>query len=300
MKKTLILIDHSQPGPGCFLVQAHRSRTTRTGTARPASISCWRARPTRPCCSSTATSIPATIYVRVTDSKGNPLAGRTIFFEQLARQLDPPADRLGLFREQPRRPSRKATNANGEVSVTFYSPMEFYSGAMFIHAAAGGRRPRLPRQRQPRGQCSPGLYRDHHVQFRRCRGRIAGEESDSGSGRSMAGGAEQDCICRRMCYETRCGVERKEVKLANFQNEREQLAQLEWLFQQKKFAEGLAQAEAVLEQFPASFQLRFLKFKFLRAAAAERGGAAAAARNARHVRRQHHGAEGTGRPAFSA
>jgi tetratricopeptide (TPR) repeat protein len=56
----------------------------------------------------------------------------------------------------------------------------------------------------------------------------------------------------------------KEVILTNFQNEREQLAQLEGLFQQKKFAEGLAQADTVLRQFPASFQLKFLKFKFLR------------------------------------
>jgi len=55
------------------------------------------------------------------------------------------------------------------------------------------------------------------------------------------------------------------VKLASFQNEREQLAQLEELFQQNKFAAGLAQANEVLKQFPASFQLRFLKFKFLRA-----------------------------------
>lgn len=52
--------------------------------------------------------------------------------------------------------------------------------------------------------------------------------------------------------------------MANFQNEREQLAQLELLFQQKKFSDGLAQVEAVLSQFPASLQLRFLKFKFLR------------------------------------
>jgi tetratricopeptide (TPR) repeat protein len=52
--------------------------------------------------------------------------------------------------------------------------------------------------------------------------------------------------------------------LANFQNEREQLAQLEELFQQNKLLAGLAQAEVVLKQFPASFQLRFLKFKFLR------------------------------------
>jgi len=53
--------------------------------------------------------------------------------------------------------------------------------------------------------------------------------------------------------------------LANFQNEREQLAQLEDLFRENKFIDGLAQAEEVIKQFPASFQLRFLKFKFLRA-----------------------------------
>jgi tetratricopeptide (TPR) repeat protein len=52
--------------------------------------------------------------------------------------------------------------------------------------------------------------------------------------------------------------------LANFQNEREQLAQLEEMFQQNKLLAGLTQAEVVLKQFPASFQLRFLKFKFLR------------------------------------
>ena len=53
--------------------------------------------------------------------------------------------------------------------------------------------------------------------------------------------------------------------MANFQNEREQLAQLEDLFRENKFIDGLAQADAVIKQFPASFQLRFLKFKFLRA-----------------------------------
>lgn len=52
--------------------------------------------------------------------------------------------------------------------------------------------------------------------------------------------------------------------MANFQSEREQLAQLEWLFQQKKFAEGLARCEAVLVQFPASFHLKFVKYRFLR------------------------------------
>ena len=52
--------------------------------------------------------------------------------------------------------------------------------------------------------------------------------------------------------------------MANFQNERELLAQLEGLFREKKFAAGLTQADVVLQQFPASFQLKFLKYKFLR------------------------------------
>lgn len=54
------------------------------------------------------------IYVRVTDYKGNPLAGKTIFFEQLAdslshRQLD-----WGYF-ENNKATIKKVTNANGEV-----------------------------------------------------------------------------------------------------------------------------------------------------------------------------------------
>lgn len=73
------------------------------------------------------------IYVRVTDSKGNPLAGETIFFEQLDdstshRQLD-----WGYF-ENSDVTIKKVTNANGEVSVTFYGPVEYYSGGMYIHA----------------------------------------------------------------------------------------------------------------------------------------------------------------------
>jgi tetratricopeptide (TPR) repeat protein len=51
--------------------------------------------------------------------------------------------------------------------------------------------------------------------------------------------------------------------LANFQNERELLAQLEGLFRQKKFEAGLTQADVVLGQYPASFQLKLLKYKFL-------------------------------------
>ena len=52
--------------------------------------------------------------------------------------------------------------------------------------------------------------------------------------------------------------------MASFQNEREQLAQLEWLFQENKFAEGLARTEAALREFPASFHLKSLRYKFLR------------------------------------
>ncbi len=52
--------------------------------------------------------------------------------------------------------------------------------------------------------------------------------------------------------------------MAAYQSEREQLAQLEWLFEQKKYAEGLARTEDVLREFPASFHLKFLRYRFLR------------------------------------
>lgn len=52
--------------------------------------------------------------------------------------------------------------------------------------------------------------------------------------------------------------------MATFQNEREQLAQLEWLFQQNKFAEGLARTETALREHPASFHLKFQRYRFLR------------------------------------
>jgi len=52
--------------------------------------------------------------------------------------------------------------------------------------------------------------------------------------------------------------------VAAFQSEREQLAQVEWLFEQGKFAEGLARTEEVLREFPASFHLKFLRYRFLR------------------------------------
>jgi hypothetical protein len=73
------------------------------------------------------------IYVHVTDSKGNPLPGKTIFFEQTEdstshRQLD-----WGYF-ENSLPTIQKVTNANGEVSVTFYWPVRWRSSGMYIHA----------------------------------------------------------------------------------------------------------------------------------------------------------------------
>jgi tetratricopeptide (TPR) repeat protein len=52
--------------------------------------------------------------------------------------------------------------------------------------------------------------------------------------------------------------------LANFQTEREQLLLLESLFKQKQFIAGLVQVDEVLQQFPSSFHLKFLKVSFLK------------------------------------
>jgi hypothetical protein len=73
------------------------------------------------------------ISVRVTDSKGNPLPGRTIFFEQLADSLSHQQLDWGYF-DNGLSTISKVSNASGEVSATFYGPVEFYSGAMIIHA----------------------------------------------------------------------------------------------------------------------------------------------------------------------
>lgn len=75
----------------------------------------------------------STIYVHVTDSKGNPLSGRTVFFEQLPSSSTHQQIEWGYF-ENNYGTMRKKTNANGEASVTFYSPTVFYSGNMYIHA----------------------------------------------------------------------------------------------------------------------------------------------------------------------
>ncbi len=70
----------------------------------------------------------STIYVRVTDAKGNPLAGETIFFEQLRDSTSHDQVEWGYF-ENNAATIKKVTNANGEVRVTFYSPVKFYSAA---------------------------------------------------------------------------------------------------------------------------------------------------------------------------
>jgi hypothetical protein len=75
----------------------------------------------------------STIYVRATDSKGRPLAGRTVFLEQLPDSSTHQQIEWGYF-ENNTGTIRKTTNANGEVSVSFYSPTRYYSGIMFIHA----------------------------------------------------------------------------------------------------------------------------------------------------------------------
>jgi hypothetical protein len=75
----------------------------------------------------------STIYVRATDSKGRPIAGRTVFFEQLTDSTTHQQIEWGYF-ENNTGTIRRTTNANGEVSVSFYSPTRYYSGNMFIHA----------------------------------------------------------------------------------------------------------------------------------------------------------------------
>jgi hypothetical protein len=73
------------------------------------------------------------IYVRVTDAKNNPLAGETIFIEQLADSTSHEQIDWGYFSGG--YPTvQKVTNANGEINVTFYWPTEWQSSTMWIHA----------------------------------------------------------------------------------------------------------------------------------------------------------------------
>lgn len=75
----------------------------------------------------------STIYVRATDNHGRPIAGRTVFLEQLPSSSTHQQIEWGYF-ENNTGTIRRTTNANGEVSVSFYSPTQFHSGIMFVHA----------------------------------------------------------------------------------------------------------------------------------------------------------------------
>ncbi len=73
------------------------------------------------------------IYVRVTDSRGNPQAGKTVFFEQL---YGPDSDyrvNWGYFANN-QSTYQANTNGNGEVRLTFYWPTQYYSEEMWVHA----------------------------------------------------------------------------------------------------------------------------------------------------------------------
>ncbi len=73
------------------------------------------------------------VIVRLTDSKGNRLAGRTIFFEQLRDSLSHQQIDWGYF-ENNAPTILKATDANGEVRVTYYSGVKYLTGHIYIHA----------------------------------------------------------------------------------------------------------------------------------------------------------------------
>jgi hypothetical protein len=73
------------------------------------------------------------IYVRVTDSKGTPLAGKTVFLEQLSDSSSSQQINWGYF--QYNRPTfQNVTDGNGMISTTFYWPTTYYSEEMWIHA----------------------------------------------------------------------------------------------------------------------------------------------------------------------
>ena len=74
---------------------------------------------------------PSTIRVRATNSDGTPLANQLVFFQQLNDMYGKVS--WGQF-ENGAATITKVTNANGEASVIFFSPVSFYSHSMFIHA----------------------------------------------------------------------------------------------------------------------------------------------------------------------
>jgi len=73
------------------------------------------------------------IYVRVTDGLGNPLVNKTVFIEQL-HSPDPDTRVSWGYFQNNQSIYQKNTDANGEVRVTFYWPMQYYSEEMWIHA----------------------------------------------------------------------------------------------------------------------------------------------------------------------
>jgi hypothetical protein len=74
------------------------------------------------------------VYVRVTDAKGNPLANKTVFLEQLVGQCSQTQINWGYFKENMLSTIQQVTNANGEIKVTFGWPTQYYSEEMWIHA----------------------------------------------------------------------------------------------------------------------------------------------------------------------
>jgi hypothetical protein len=75
----------------------------------------------------------STIYVRVTDSKGNPLPYETVFFEQLRSQDSSTQINWGYFSNS-QKTIQKVTSANGEIYETFFWPTVYHSEEMWIHA----------------------------------------------------------------------------------------------------------------------------------------------------------------------
>jgi hypothetical protein len=75
----------------------------------------------------------SSVYVKVTDSRGNPLVNKTVFLEQLRA---PGSDNKVSWGYFPNNQStyQQATDANGEIRVTFYWPTEYHSYQMYIHA----------------------------------------------------------------------------------------------------------------------------------------------------------------------
>jgi hypothetical protein len=73
------------------------------------------------------------IYVRVTDSMGNPLANKTVFLEQLADPTSYNHLSWGYFANN-QSTYQKNTDVNGVIRVNFYWPLQYYSEEMWIHA----------------------------------------------------------------------------------------------------------------------------------------------------------------------